>query len=111
VLLVDLFPPGRHDPRGLHVALWERLGDETDDPPKKEPLTLASYCADTPIEAYLEQVAVGSKLPEMPLFFDLGRYVNTPLQATYDASWRGTPEIWREVLEKPQPPSRRKRGR
>ncbi|MBI3822164.1 MAG: DUF4058 domain-containing protein [Planctomycetes bacterium] len=111
VLLVDLFPPGRHDSRGLHVALWDRLGDVAENPPEDEPLTLASYCADTPLEAYLEYVAVGNNLPDMPLFFDLDRYVNTPLQATYDASWRGTPEVWREVLEKPNGKARRKRGR
>ncbi|MBX6315549.1 MAG: hypothetical protein IRY99_21945 [Isosphaeraceae bacterium] len=32
VLLVDLFPPGPHDPRGLHGAAWERYGDEEDLP-------------------------------------------------------------------------------
>ena len=28
VLLVDLFPPGRHDPQGMHGAIWERFDDE-----------------------------------------------------------------------------------
>jgi hypothetical protein len=111
VLIVDLFPPGRHDPHGLHVALWDRLGDETQDPPPTEPLTLASYCADTPIRAYLEYVTVRSVLPEMPLFLDPERYVLTPLEATYQASWNGTPEVWREVLERPNGPGRRKRRR
>jgi hypothetical protein len=111
VLLVDLFAPGRHDPRGLHAALWDRLDDKTEDPPAAEPLTLASYNADPPLTAYLEHVAVGNVLPVMPLFFDPERYVNTPLEATYEASWRGTPDVWREVLERPNGKARRKRGR
>jgi hypothetical protein len=47
----------------------------------------------------------------MPLFLDPEVYVKTPLEATYQITWRGTPEIWREVLERPQAPRRRKRGR
>ncbi len=109
VLVVDLFPPGRHDPRGLHAALWERLDDEAEKAPGDEPLTLASYDAETQVTAYLEHVAVGSELPEMPLFFDAGRYINTPLEETYMASWSGTPEVWRAVLEKATGRGKRRR--
>ena len=35
----------------------------------------------------------------MPLFLDLHAYVNVPLAVTYDAAYRGVPEVWREVLE------------
>ena len=99
VLVVELFPPGNSDPQGLHSALWERLGDEPEDPPTEEPLLLASYVADTQIRAYLEHIAVGSLLPEMPLFLDPEYYVKTPLEATYQTAWRGTPDVWREMLE------------
>ena len=101
VLLIDLFPPGSQDPQGLHAALWDRLGDTPEPPPADEPLTFASYVADTPVQAYLEQLAVGREMPDMPLFLAPEAYVNVPLQTTYAASWRGTPEVWREVIVGP----------
>jgi hypothetical protein len=55
--------------------------------------------ADTPIVAYVAHLAVGRALPEMPLFLDPGYYFNVPLEATYAATWRGTLERWRQVLE------------
>jgi Protein of unknown function (DUF4058) len=99
VLLIDLFPPGRHDPQGMHGALWKRLGDRPGNLRRREPLTLSSYVADTPVEAYLEHLAVGTTLPPMPLFVDPEYYVNVPLEPTYQTTWRGTPERWRRVLE------------
>jgi hypothetical protein len=67
--------------------------------------------ADTPVRAYVESLAVGSVLPEMPLFLDPEVYVKTPLEATYMATWHGTPEYYREILERPQSAARRKRER
>lgn len=93
LLLLDLFPPGRHDPRGMHGALWDRLGDDSEEVPPSEPLTLAAYVANTPIRAYVEHLAVGSSLPEMPLFLDPYYYVNAPLEATYQTTWCGTPQL------------------
>jgi hypothetical protein len=34
-------------------------------------------------EAYLEHLVVGSMLAEMPLFLDLDRHINPPLETTY----------------------------
>ena len=99
LFVVDLFPPGRHDPQGMHGALWDRLGDEPDDPPDGEPLTISAYVADPPVKAYVEHLAVGSALPEMPVFLNPGHYINAPLEPTYQTTWRGTPEHWRNVLE------------
>ena len=101
LLLVDLFPPGRHDPQGMYGAVRQKLGqsDEPYDVPAGEPLTLASFAAGSPVEVYLEYVAVGAALPEMPLFLDPERYINAPLEATYQATYRGTPAFWRDVLE------------
>lgn len=96
VLLVDLFAPGPHDPRGMHGALWDRLGDVPEEPPAKEQLTLA---ADIPVKAYLEHLSIGRALPTMPLFLDPDYYVNVPLEATYQTTWEGTPDPWRQVLE------------
>jgi hypothetical protein len=35
----------------------------------------------------------------MPLFLASGWYVNVPLEATYQAAWRGVPRRFREVLD------------
>lgn len=106
VLLVDLFPPGLIDPYGMHGAIWQHL-DQADGPynlPAGEPLTLAGYAAGPAVEAYLEHVAIGAPLPEMPLFLRPDRYVNAPLEPTYQAAYRGMPAFWRDVLEDRTPP-------
>jgi hypothetical protein len=99
VLLVDLFPPGRFDPSGIHAAVWERFDDHPYLPPSEEPLTLASYVADSLPQAFLEHLKVGATLSDMPLFLTPDRYVATPLEATYLAAYRGLPEYWRHELE------------
>ena len=101
LLVVDLFPPGRHDPYGMHGSIRQRLeqSDEPYDLPADEPLTLASYAAGPQVDVYLEHVAVGAALPDMPLFLRPDRYINVPLEATYQAAYQGVPEFWREVLE------------
>jgi hypothetical protein len=106
LLLVDILRPGRIDPQGMHGAIWAAINDEPYDPPADEPFTLASYVADTPPVAYLEHLAVGGVLPEMPLFLALDRYVNVPLEATYQAAFRGVPEFWRDVLTATNEPDR-----
>jgi hypothetical protein len=101
LLVVDLFPPGAHDPFGMHGAICQRLeqSDEPYDLPADEPLTLAAYAAGPRVEVYLEHLAPGAVLPEMPLFLRPDRYVNVPLEPTYQAAYRGMPAFWRDVLE------------
>jgi hypothetical protein len=101
LLVVDLFPPGPHDPYGIHGVIQQRLreSDEPYDLPADEPLTLVSYASGPKIEAYLEHLAVGVALPEMPLFLRPDRYVNAPLEPTYAAASDGMPAFWRDVLE------------
>ncbi len=99
VLLLELLPPGRHDPRGLHGAVWNYFDEGPYDLPVAEPLTLASYAAGPPVKAFLEHRAVGGVLPEMPLFLRSERYIPVPLEATYLAAFRGVPAFWRDVLE------------
>lgn len=101
VLVVDLFPPGPHDPHGIHSVIRRQL-EESEGPcdlPADEPSTLASYVAGPRIEIYLEHLAVGSTLPEMPLFLRPEHYVNVPLESTYQEAYRGMPAFWRDVLE------------
>jgi len=101
VLLVDLIPPGRHDPQGLHGAIWSYFGD-AEAPPADQPLTIASYDAIRGLpEAHLEYRTVGEALPEMPLFLEGEGCVPTPLDATYQAAFRGMPAYYRDLLTKP----------
>lgn len=101
VLLVDLFPPGPHDPCGFHdllVRRWTRKKKRY-TLPAAEPLTLASYKAGPSVESFQEHLAVGGTLPDMPLFFTPDRYVNVPLETAYQEAYRGVPAYWRRVLE------------
>jgi hypothetical protein len=99
VLVIDRFPPGRHDPQGLHGILWEELGEPHYEPPADLPLSLVSYCAKSPITAYIEPTRVGLPLTEMPLFLTKTHYVRAPLEATYLQSWAGVPQRWQRVIE------------
>jgi hypothetical protein len=99
VLVLDLLPPGRHDPRGMHGAVWNDFDDEPYDLPAEEPLTLASYAAGPPVDAYVEHLKINAPLPDMPLFLHSDRYVVVPLETTYQAAYRGVPAFWRKVLE------------
>jgi hypothetical protein len=102
LLLVDPFPPGPHDPSGMHGAILREL-DPSGEPysmPADKPATLASYSAGPPVDIYVEHVAIGAPLPEMPLFLDPDHYVNVPLEPTYQAAYDGMPAFWRGVLER-----------
>lgn len=99
VLLADLFPPGPNDPQGMHGAVWKRFDDEAMVRSLVEPLTLASYLAGATPEAYVEYLAVGAPLPDMPLFLNPDRYINAPLELTYQAAFHGLPRFCRDVLE------------
>jgi hypothetical protein len=105
VLVIDLFPAGSRDPYGIHGLIWQRLeqSDRPYDLPHDEPLTLVSYAAGPGIEVYLEHRAVGAPLPEMPLFLHPERYINVPLESTYQEAFRGMPTFWRNVLEGREP--------
>jgi hypothetical protein len=69
------------------------------DLPTGAPFTLASYVGGPQVEVYLEHLAVGSILAEMPLFLRPDRYINVPLEPTYQSAYRGVPAFWREVIE------------
>lgn len=99
LLVIDLFPPGRFDPSGIHAALWAEIEDAGYEPPPDKPLTLAAYVAGVGPECYVEPVAAGMPLPEMPLFLTPEWYVDVPLEETYMAAYRGVPERWRRVIE------------
>lgn len=100
IVAIDLFPPSRFDPQGIHGEIWKRYDPDDYDLPTDKPLTLASYAADEGPQAYIEHAAVGDPLHAMPLFLDRGRYINLPLEETYQTAWRGVPSVWRSVIER-----------
>jgi hypothetical protein len=103
LLVVDLFPPSKRDSQGIHKAIWDRLHEEPFTLPEDKPLTLASYAVGTEIVAYVEPVAVGDALPDMPVFLTGDHYVPCPLEETYRTAWEQFPAPLREPLELPPP--------
>ena len=101
VLVVDLFPPGPRDPHGVHPVIWSEFRDEPYTHPANRPLTLASYEAGAVSRAYVQPVAVGEVLPDMPLFLAPGAYVSVPLEATYAAAFAGISRRTRDALTGP----------
>ena len=98
LLIVNLFPPTARDPCGIHRPIWgeDHEGDFalTDD----KPLTCVSYVGMPCPEVYLDPVAVGDALPDMPLFLTPEVYVPLPLEATYQSAWEAVPDFLQEVL-------------
>jgi hypothetical protein len=103
LLVVDLFPPGRHDPHGIHGAIWEYSDPQDYVPPENQPLTLAAYEARNIPQAYIETLTIGDELPTMPLFLQPSWYVSVPIAKSYLMAYRGVPEVWRGVLEAVDP--------
>jgi hypothetical protein len=99
LLVVDLFPPSRRDPQGIHKAIWETIHDEPFEMPADKPLTVAAYMAGELTRAYVEPVAVSDALPSLPIFLDQRTYVPAPLEATYESTWSKCPEPIRELVE------------
>jgi hypothetical protein len=97
--LVDLFPPGNHDPQGMHAEIWQHLDSREYEATADAPLTLASYAVGPATTAYVEPVSVGGSLTDMPLFLTSDRYVNLPLISTYETAFQGMPDFWRDILE------------
>ena len=60
---------------------------------------MASYVAGPRVDMYVEPLAVGAVLPEMPLFLTPQRYVDLSLESTYQAAYEGMPSFLRGVLE------------
>ncbi|HYV36171.1 MAG TPA: DUF4058 family protein [Gemmataceae bacterium] len=101
LLIVDLFPPSKRDPQGMHKVIWDRLHDEPFVLPPDKPLTVAAYSAGTEIVGYIEPCAVGDPLPDMPVFLTAQRYVPCPLETTYQVAWEQFPVPLRGPLELP----------
>ena len=103
VLVVDLFPPGPRDPLGVHRLIWEEFEDDGGgfEFPAGKNLVLASYSARRPEQAFVEPLAAGEAMPDMPLFLDDDaevEFIPVPLQQTYDAAWTALPAAVRNLV-------------
>ncbi len=98
LMVIDVFPPGKRDPQGIHKAIWDQFDEEDLNLPSDKPLTLASYDSGPDYVAYVEFVGVGDDLPDMPLFLEPDIYVQTPLEATYQAAWNAFPNTLKTLL-------------
>ena len=87
LLIVDLFPPSLRDPHGIHKPIWDQFKEEPFELPPHKPLTLAAYAAGSEKVAYVENVAVGDRLVDMPIFLTPDHYVPCPLEASYQVTW------------------------
>ena len=99
LLIVDPFPPGPRDPNGMHAAIWEQIQEDPFQPPADQPLTLVAYECDLTTRAYIETVAVGQPLPDMPLYLQPNGYVMVPLEGTYEMAFSVMPRRWQTVLQ------------
>ena len=101
LLVVDLFPPSVRDPHGIHKAIWDQFKEEPFELPPDMPLTLAAYAAGPEKVAYVENVAIGDPLPDMPIFLTPDHYVLCPLEASYQVTWSVFPGALKGPLEPP----------
>ena len=101
LLILDLHPPGKRDPDGIHGEIWQEIAGEEYSLPGGKPLTLAAYETGDTVIAYVAHVAVGEVLPNMPLFLMPGKAIDVPLEATYGTAYADVPRRWQRVLEAP----------
>ena len=94
LLLVDLFPPTKRDPHGIHGLIW---GD-TLLPPGDQPLTLAAYQASPSRRAFVEPTAVGQVLIDMPLVLGETFYVPLPLGRDLPGRLARSASAWKREL-------------
>jgi Protein of unknown function (DUF4058) len=99
LLVLDLQPPTARDPQGIHGAIWDEVAGEPYSRPDDKTLTLAAYEAGAGVRAFIEPVAPGDTLIDMPLFLEPGRHVAVPLEETYRLAFESVPRRWRAILE------------
>lgn len=103
LLLIDLFPPTKRDPHGIHAAIWGEIVEDGEFvPPPDKPLTLVAYESALIVRAFVETVAVGDVLPSMPVILEPDAAVIVPLEESYHRAYAAVPRRWRRVLEGPR---------
>lgn len=104
LLIIDPFPPGSHDPEGIHGEIWREFSEKPFELPADKPLTLAAYQVNPIMTAYVEPIAPGDSLPEMPLYLYDEHHIDLPLETTYQATWSALPIEIRRLFDAPTGP-------
>lgn len=99
--VIDVFPPTTRDPNGLHGYIWKSLGGKSFTIPIDQPLLISSYEAGDPRRCYVESLAPGLTIPNMPLYLRSGQYVSLPLEETYQTAWHYMPAKYKTLLTSP----------
>jgi hypothetical protein len=99
LLVIDPFPSCEPDSRGSCAVTWERMDDAVNDRPSEERNRIEADEFDAHVRGYIESLAVGDELPDMPLFLEPEAYIDVPLERTYMAAWEAVPLRWRRVIE------------
>lgn len=92
LLIVDPFPVGQRDPQGLRL-------------PSDKPMSVFAYECDESVRTYLEPLAFGDAIPDMPVFLYPGMFIEVPLETAYRSAWEAVPVRWQKVIESPQTPA------
>jgi hypothetical protein len=95
------YPPGFDTNSLVADPIWDEFEDEDvlfEFPPGKDRI-LASYHAGRELAAYVEPVAVGDRMPDMPLFLFDGLHIKVPLEATYQTTWSALPAELQTIVE------------
>ncbi|MBI1831208.1 MAG: DUF4058 family protein [Planctomycetes bacterium] len=103
LLIVDLHPPGKRDPNGIHAEIWQEIAGDDYVLPTDKPFTFAAYETGDGVTAYVLHAGLGDPIPDMPLFLELQKTVSVPLEATYNAAFVEQPRRWRRVLDPGDP--------
>lgn len=98
IAFIDLFPPTRRDPNGLHPLIWEQFHDCDYRQPMDQPLCCASYSIGSKDTAHITPVAVGEVLPVLPVFLNESSYVLCPIEDSYRNCWDAFPSLYKKPL-------------
>jgi len=98
LLILDLHRPGSFDRQGIHGAIWEEIA-EAWVAPLDRPMTLVGYESALTVRAFVQPLAIGDVLIDMPLYLEPDGYVLVPLESTYARAFDALPKRWRSVVE------------
>lgn len=89
-----------HDWTRVPAGLFHHFLQEEDFAfPEGKDRILVSYQTGGQRVAYIEPVAVGDVLPEMPLFLTGDVHVMVPTELTYQTAWAASPQAMRVAVQ------------